>query len=194
MSYWYRGSAFTQDLAATNYFLRVLQNAPQAVAILPAGLSVAVINQRFGVYDFTQQGNAAVLTFATREVRPFLAGDAFNHFAVGWRQASIDGGIEDAGPPRAMLAINGGLGEVFGDASAPDAGPDSGAPLPYRAERDYMWRNAQRNTFRLGGTATTPPEGEIDDVAMSIASSRSTGYRQIVYRSGTSVAVLCHLR
>lgn len=206
ISYWYRGSALHQQPSAGPVFVRALgSNADEA--IVPGGLVVTRMGaQGFGVFESTQSTTRQAVTVPAADIWPFVKESEFNHFAVGWRE--VTGNDPDAPRSWARLAVNGGIGEVMtppptpadagsvapdGGAAGDAGGEDGGTFSPYRVERPYEWSATPKATFRVGGTALSAPQGEIDDVVMW---DRMLSFDEIaeVYRAGASVAAVCGLR
>jgi hypothetical protein len=129
-----------------------------------------------------------------RTLAPFLRASDFNHYVVGWK-AAVDAGSSAL----AVVAVNGGLGMVLGDAGA-DASVDASvddagnvtAPY-YRRGTVAPWPNyPPPGTLRLGGAPATYPRGAMDDFALW---NRVLSAAEIaeLYESPTSIKLRCQL-
>ncbi len=154
----------------------------------PIGLTLKhELTSRFGIVN-EGTGEKDLLTFPWQAVKPHLRSDAFNHFAVAWRET-------DAGGPTAFLAINGGTGERYDDAGA-DASVyvDDAGNRAYRAVSTSVWGYRSAPTaLRLGGSAPpTAPNADIDELAVW---SRVLSFEEMdaLHRSPVPVGVACKL-
>jgi hypothetical protein len=186
IAFWFRPSG---PRPAYQSMVRPLSRINPATA---GGLILAQTNGQFGLWR--DLGSGPVLIFPVSEVEPFLRGAGFDHYAEAWRART------DAGGSFAVLAINGGTGEVFGDASVDAAGdlaetPDDAGNLmvPFRAQTTKAWPNyPPLASLRLGGARTTAPQGDFDDFAVW---DRVLSFAEIeeIYRRGESIGVACKL-
>lgn len=141
-------------------------------------------------------GSDGVVRLTQYAVTPFLRQAGFDHYAEAWRLAA-DGG----NGPLAVLAVNGGVGEVFGDSGVDAAGylaqtPDDAGNLavPFRAQTTTQWPeyNGDIASLRLGGPRFTAPDGEFDDFAVW---NRVLSFAEIaeLYRRTESIGAACKL-
>lgn len=187
LAYWFKPTA-----EATNTRVHV---RPLGSGTASAGLAIASVGGSFGLW--TDLGGARVLTFSEADLSPFLRASDFDHLAFVWKRGDVDAGA----PFLARLAVNGGSGEVIGDASVDaaqfaDASTDDAGNVrvPYRAQTNAPWPEAfaPLATLRLGGVAQTSAQGAFDDLAVW---SRALSFEEIeaLYRSGASVRDRCGL-
>jgi hypothetical protein len=193
VSLWYRGAALGGGFD-TPVLWRVMAALPPE--IVGGGLALVALGPQdtFGIFNVPAGNNQAnILTFPRSLIRPYVSGGEYNHFVTAWQRG-------DAAGPTAVMVINGGTGKVF-DASvdAPDytdAQPNDAGELlvPYRAIRNRPWySDASAANFRLGGTATSASDGEIDDV---VVWNRllSLAEMEALYAAPTPVGVSCQLK
>ena len=192
LSMWVRGSITD----GTPVFYRSVGSLPPD-PLVAAGLTLVSTGGQFGLVH-TPPSSAVrnIHTFPVSAFRPYLRQGEFNHFATAWRRG-------DASGPTALLAINGGLGEILTDAGPDasdayrDAAPTDAGSLrvPYRGYSSAKWDyDASSRALRLGAPVQdNVPQGTIDDVAVW---SRVLSFDEIAatYTSGISIREACRLQ
>lgn len=193
VSLWYRGRAISDDTPGTPVLWRPVETIAPAPTV-GSGLVLAGLagTNTFGVINTAPNRTETLLVFSKSSVRPFLRDGDFNHFAVAWRRDVSD-------VPTVLMAVNGGLGTIY-DAGPDaelyvDAMPDDAGDLrvPYRGYTTKPWENdASTNAFRLGGTASSAAEGEIDDVAIW---NRVLSFEEMaaIYNANAPIGRTCHV-
>lgn len=193
VSLWYRGNALT-DVSGSPVMWRVTGSIPPD-PVLGGGLALVSSTTQFGLLEVNHaQQQQTILTFPRSTMQRYVDPAGFNHFVTGWQRG-------DASTPTAVMMVNGGTGKIYGDAGADapsyaDAQPnDSGDLLvPYRASRARGWdTDASPLAFRLGGTAASASEGQIDDV---VVWNRLLSFSEMeaLYASGAPVGATCNLK
>lgn len=164
IAYWFRRDG--ARLGPVSAYVRPLVSATILTAAGPA------IEDQSNMFGLARDlGSTPILFLSRGPMAPYLHAADFDHFAAGWRQG-IDGG-----DGLALVAINGGLGEVLADAGPDssglgpfDASPDDAGnvSLPYLVERVVALAPfaGPFGTLRLGGTSVTSPDGLFDDFAV----------------------------
>jgi len=190
VSLWYRGPAL-DDNVGSPVFWRVTDSIPPQ-PVVGGGVAFVLFAGQFGIFDTPPNaGQVALLTFPRTSVLPYVQPGAFNHFVTGWMRG-------DGGGPSALLAINGGKGTTYGDAGPDpyaDASPNDAGDLlvPYRAYRSRRWdSDASALAFRIGGTTSSAPDGETDDVAVW---NRVLSFDEVsaVYSANAPIGDVCKL-
>lgn len=158
IAFWFHQVASARPLAA------LVRPLTSLGTLLPAGPAVAreAPAPGFGLYE--NLGDQPIVTMTDRERAPYVRQGDFNHYVTAWRRA-VDGGP----PPIALIAVNGGTGDVLADGGA-DAGTDEDAGtddagnvrLPYfkrRVNARFPSYGPPRSV-RIGGNTTTTPHGQ----------------------------------
>jgi hypothetical protein len=188
LAYWYRRTAPITSTFACHV-------RPFGASNSALGIVIAKQGSQFGLW--TNLGGQPVLTFSEEQLAPFMRGTDFDHIAMAWRTGDADAGKASL----ARLAINGGLGEIVADGGydaeavvAADASPDdAGNPrFPYRAESTTPFPGGSLRTLRIGGVASTAPQGSFDDLAIW---NRVLSFEEIaeLYESGSDLRSVCGL-
>jgi len=188
IAFWFR-----RVVAQSNPNVAYVRPATNVPVTRSAGLNLARTANAFGLFE--ELGGQPVLVFNAAVVRQFLRDVEFDHYAHAWRKGT------DAGQDfLAMLALNGGSGEIFGDAGLDaarfDAQPDDAGNVraPYRGVSTVPWGPyAPLVAVRIGGTFATAPDGDMDDFAIW---SRVLSFDEIaeLYGRNEPIGVTCSIQ